>query len=303
MNIENIDNVKQVKPMKEKPMHSLTQQEAEIIINKGTEPPFTGEYYDFIANGVYQCRQCDYPLYCSKDKFHSGCGWPSFDDEVAGAVIRIPDPDGRRIEIVCAHCKGHLGHVFLGERHTAKNVRHCVNSLSMRFVPLEQLFTMAGAGHSIYGAAVFAAGCFWGVEQKFSERSGVLATAVGYTGGLTQAPTYEQVCRNNTGHAEAVQIIYHKQQVDYQSLVNFFFNIHDATQLNRQGPDTGSQYRSAIFYLNNEQQKIALAAKAGLQKMGIPIATEIVNADKFWQAEDYHQKYFTKHTDRRYSCG
>ena len=114
--------------------NSLSKEEAHIIENKGTERPFTGEYNEFKGEGYFVCRRCEQPLYQMKDKFDSGCGWPSFDNEIESAVKRIPDPDGRRIEITCSHCEGHLGHVFTGEMMTAKNVRHCVNSLSIKFV-------------------------------------------------------------------------------------------------------------------------------------------------------------------------
>lgn len=119
----------------DQPYNKLTDFEKSVIEHKGTERAYTGEYYDHKGTGIYICRKCNAPLYRSTDKFDSHCGWPSFDDEIEGAVKRVPDIDGRRVEIICNHCKGHLGHVFTGEQFTAKNTRHCVNSVSIRFIP------------------------------------------------------------------------------------------------------------------------------------------------------------------------
>jgi peptide-methionine (S)-S-oxide reductase len=145
--------------------------------------------------------------------------------------------------------------------------------------------------------ATFAAGCFWGVEATLRQTQGVKSTAVGYTGGTTKNPTYEQVCTDTTGHAEAVEVEYDPAEVSYDQLLNVFWDNHDPTQLNRQGPDFGSQYRSAIFYHTPEQQAVATASKERLAKSGKfkrPIATEIVPAAEFHRAEEYHQQYLEK---------
>lgn len=146
--------------------------------------------------------------------------------------------------------------------------------------------------------ATFAAGCFWGVEAAFRKLPGVIDTEVGYTGGHTDQPTYEQVCRNDTGHVEAVRVQYDPQRITYGQLVDAFFAMHDPTQLNRQGPDLGSQYRSAIFVASPEQAAAAGRAKAKLERSGAyrrPVVTEIAPAGPFWRAEEYHQRYFEKH--------
>lgn len=145
--------------------------------------------------------------------------------------------------------------------------------------------------------AVFGAGCFWGVEAKFSEMVGVLDTAVGYEGGSLEHPTYKEVCTDRTGHAEVVEVMFDSLRVSYETLLDTFFALHDPTQVNRQGPDWGTQYRSAIFTQNEQQMETARAKIAELGAAGTfrtPIATEVVPATKFWKAEEYHQKYLEK---------
>jgi peptide methionine sulfoxide reductase msrA/msrB len=264
---------------------ALTPEEERVIVGKGTDPAFTGEYTDLTAAGVYACRRCGAMLYKSEDKFHSGCGWPSFDDELPGAVTRQPDADGRRTEILCANCGGHLGHVFAGEQLTDKNVRHCVNTTSLTFMPAEQVK---------YGRTYFAGGCFWGVEHLLKQQAGVLQTTVGYTGGHTENPTYEQVCAHATGHAEAVEVLYDPVRVDFETLAKLFFEIHDSTQANGQGPDLGDQYRSEIFTTTDEQQAVAEKLIAELEARGMDVVTKVTPAGKFWPGEDYHQDYYGK---------
>jgi len=261
----------------------LTPEEERVMVHKGTEKPFGGKYHDHAEPGIYSCKRCDAALYPADSKFKSGTGWPSFDEAIPGAVRRQPDPDGQRTEVVCAQCGAHLGHVFLGEGFTPKDTRHCVNSIALEFVPEHRI-----------KRAIFAGGCFWGVEYHFQRVPGVLSTAAGYIGGNTENPTYEDVCRKNTGHAEAVEVVYDPEKVTYETLARLFFEIHDPTQVNRQGPDIGDQYRSAVFYLDDEQRRTAQKLIGILEQKGLDIATAVVPAGRFWAAEDYHQRYYDK---------
>lgn len=265
------------------PHKTLTPFEADVIESKGTEPPFSGRYTYTDAPGVYVCKRCQTPLYQSKHKFLSECGWPSFDDEIAGTVQKIPDADGQRTEIVCKTCAAHLGHVFTGEGLTAKNLRHCVNSVSLDFMPSE---TVAKA------RAVFASGCFWGTEYYLGRLPGVLKTTVGYIGGHVDHPTYEQVCAKGTGHYEAVAVDYDPTKVSYETLTHFFFETHNFSQADGQGPDIGPQYRSAIFALDDKQKHVAERVITELQAKKLTVATVIKASATFWPAEGYHQNYY-----------
>lgn len=270
---------------------SLTPEEERVIVHKGTERPFAGTYTDFHDTGTYVCKRCGETLYRSSDKFESGCGWPSFDDEIPGAVRRIADPDGVRTEIVCNRCGGHLGHVFTGEGLTPKNIRHCVNSISLKFIP---------AARAQAESAIFAGGCFWGVEYHFAKAPGVTATTVGYIGGRTDSPTYEDVCSGRTRHAEAIRVTYDPSRTDYETLARLFFEIHDPTQVDGQGPDIGDQYRSEIFYVNEDQRRVAEKLIGILKSRGLAVITRVTPAGTFWDAESYHQKYYERKRSQPY---
>ncbi|HPT21511.1 MAG TPA: bifunctional methionine sulfoxide reductase B/A protein [Bacteroidales bacterium] len=276
--------------------YDLTKEESFVINSKGTEAPFTGKYTDYKEDGTYICKKCGAALYHSSDKFSSECGWPSFDDEIRGAVNRFPDADGRRTEIVCANCGAHLGHVFTGEKLTQKNIRHCVNSVSIDFVP-----TRLEKGR--FGTAIFAGGCFWGVEYFLQKAPGVISVTSGFTGGHVKNPSYKEVCTGKTGHAEAVKIIYDPEKTTYEKLLRLFLEIHDPTQVGGQGPDLGDQYRSEIFYLNDDQKEIAEKNLKILKDHGLKIATALTKASEFFPAETYHQDYYFKNGKVPYCHG
>lgn len=265
--------------------NKLTEEEQRVILDKGTERPYTGKFYEHEEEGIYVCKQCDAHLYKSKDKFDAHCGWPSFDEEIEGAVNRTTDADGRRTEITCSNCGGHLGHVFMGERFTDKNTRHCVNSVSLDFQPVKL------AQREV---AYFASGCFWGTQYHFEKKPGVISSEVGYMGGHTQYPTYREVCSGTTGHAEATKVIFDPSKTSFEELAILFFETHDPSQLNRQGPDIGTQYRSAVYYTSEEQKKTIEKLSAILENKGIEVVTELEKAEVFYPGEDYHQSYYNK---------
>jgi peptide methionine sulfoxide reductase msrA/msrB len=271
---------------------SLTPEQKYVLCDKGTEPPFSGDYIEAVKHGSYLCRQCGKALFRADNQFTSQCGWPSFDDQLTDTVKQQPDADGRRTEIVCACCDGHLGHVFRGENYTAKNCRHCVNSISIEFVDDESVLDTE--------EAIVAGGCFWGVEYLFQQLDGVLLTEVGYCGGELDYPSYRDVCRKDTGHLEAMRIVYDKNKLGYQEVIQYFFEIHDFTQTDGQGPDLGPQYLSAIFYYNDEQKKAAQAVMKLLKDKGFTVATQLYPVSTFWPAEIEHQAYYQKQGKQPY---
>ena len=285
-------------------MKELTPEERHVIIDKGTEAPFIGEYCNAKSAGIYCCSQCEAELYRSADKFDYECGWPCFDDEIPNAVKKEIDADGRRTEIMCAKCGGHLGHLFKEEGFTPKNVRHCVNSVSLDFMPAAMGAVLSDNGSfgdkkgkayddfPTLDTAIFAGGCFWGVEHLMQQQKGVVSVESGYIGGHVENPTYEQVRSQTTGHAEAVMVTFDPSQVSYEELTRFFFEIHDPTQRDGQGPDIGNQYRSEIFYNSPSQKHTAEKLISLLKEKGYDVATRVTPATGFYPAEEYHQDHY-----------
>ena len=271
---------------------SLIPQAKAILIGKRTEAPYTGEEQNLKRNGTYLCKNCGVALFKSQDKFDSKSGWPSFDKELLNAVKKIPDSDRVCTEILCNRCNSHLGHIFYEERFTSLNTRYCVNSTSIEFIEHNNIQDTE--------EAILGGGCFWGVEYYLGKLKGVVKTEVGYIGGVVDRPTYEQVCTGTTRHVEAVRVIYDYKVISYEQLIKFFFEIHDFTQENGQGPDIGQQYLSKIFYYNDHQYKIAQNIIKQLENRGHKVATKLEAITPFWAAEQYHHNYYIKKNGEPY---
>jgi peptide methionine sulfoxide reductase msrA/msrB len=271
--------------------NSITPEEEAVILHKATEKPYSGEYLYNKEKGTYLCKRCNAPLFQSESKFESHCGWPSFDEEIPGAVLRLPDANGMRTEIVCRNCGAHLGHVFTGEGFTEKNTRHCVNSISLKFIPDKT---------EKVEKAYFASGCFWGTEYHFMKAKGVKETTVGFMGGHTEYPSYKEVCTGKTGHVETTEVIFDNSVTNYEELLKLFFETHDFTQIGGQGPDIGDQYRSVIFYTSEQQKVMAEKYLKILREKGYKPSTQLEPAGVFWKAEDYHQEYYRKNNGTPY---
>jgi peptide methionine sulfoxide reductase msrA/msrB len=310
------------KNAKEARLGQLSPLQREVTQACGTEPPFRNEYWDNHRDGIYVDVVSGEPLFSSKDKYDSGTGWPSFTKPIeAGHLTTKTDSSlyATRVEVRSAAADSHLGHVF-DDGPGPTGQRYCMNSASLRFIPVSE---MAAAGYGQYlplfgvaatggpapnthgkATATLSGGCFWGVQELVRKLPGVLSTSVGYTGGTTDKPTYEDVHTGRTGHAEAVEIVYDPKVLSYETILGYFFRLHDPTTPNRQGNDVGSQYRSAIFYHDEDQRKVAERVKAEVDRSGKwpkKVVTEIVPATSFYPAEDYHQDYLQKHPDG-YTC-
>ncbi len=301
--------IKKIKKSDKEWKDILTPGQYQVMRQRRTERPFTGNYNDHYEKGVYVCAGCGTPLFSSETKYDHGTGWPSFTAPFNENNIDYFDDLSHfmhRIETRCAVCGAHLGHVFNdGPAPTGKH--YCINSVSLDFKPGDAHINPVSnpveqsKEKNIKSlkteTATFAAGCFWGVEHKFRQVPGVISTVVGYTGGNVKNPTYKQVCSDKTGHAEAVNVTFNPSQVSYEELLEVFFNLHDPTQVNRQGWDVGSQYRSVIFYHNTKQKEAAEKTVKKLEGSGRfkkAISTLIVPVPEFYKAEEYHQQYYEK---------
>jgi peptide methionine sulfoxide reductase msrA/msrB len=312
---ENMKDFKKPEPAELK--KKLSSEQFAVTQQCGTEPAFRNAYWDNHKPGIYVDVVSGEPLFSSLDKFDSGTGWPSFTQPVKNADI-VEKKDAEfgmvRTEVRSKVADSHLGHVFDDGPADKGGMRYCINSASLKFIPVEEM-DQAGYGQYLepfvkaglikvpmHETAILAGGCFWGLEEIIRKIPGVIKTTVGYSGGMTANPTYEEVCTGGTGHAEAIQVEFDSARLSYELLLDYFFRMHDPTTLNRQHNDVGTQYRSAIFYTSEAQKQTAERVKRDQsEKFKRAITTEIAAATKFYSAEDYHQKYLVKNPGG-YTC-
>jgi peptide methionine sulfoxide reductase msrA/msrB len=280
----------------------LSPEQFFVLRQKGTERPFTGELLMNKEKGVYKCAACGNELFTDEMKFDSHCGWPSFDKEISGGKIKtIKDTTHGmiRTEIVCAKCDGHLGHLF-DDGPTETGMRYCVNSLSLEFVNKEE---QKKTENNSAKTLLLGGGCYWCVEAVYEMLDGVVKVESGFSGGKVKNPSYEEVCSGNTGHAEVVKITYDDNKTSFEEILKVFFTVHDPTTLNRQGADVGTQYRSVIYYNNEQEKQSANQIINELNKAKVysnPIVTEVSLVGEFYKAKDDHQNYYQQNKEQGY---
>jgi peptide methionine sulfoxide reductase msrA/msrB len=315
--------VKTYKPQTDELKKRLTAEQFRVTQECGTEPPFQNAYWDNHEDGIYVDVVSGEPLFSSQDKFDSGSGWPSFTKPLEPNVTEKKDVSYGmvRVEVRSKNADSHLGHVFDDGPREKGGLRYCINSASLRFVPANKL---AAEGYGQYASlfpltkqdgvadvqageetVYLAGGCFWGMEDIIRAIPGVTFTEAGYTGGWLKNPKYDDTHDSKSGHAEAVKVIFDPKKLSFETLLEkHFFRMHDPTTLNRQGNDVGTQYRSAIFFMNDQQKAVAEEVKARVDKSGFwkkPVVTEVVKATEWYPAEEYHQDYLQKNPGG-YTC-
>lgn len=279
----------------------LSPDQYYVLRQKGTEDPYSGKLLLNKEKGVYKCAGCGNELFTDDMKFDSHCGWPSFDKEIAGGKIKTLEDNThgmKRIEIQCAKCGGHLGHLF-DDGPTKTGMRYCVNSLSLAFVNEKDI----KKNSSTIDTITLGGGCFWCVEAVYEMLDGVHKVESGYAGGEGANPTYKEVCTGTTGHAEVVQLTYDNSKTSLEEILKVFFTVHDPTTLNRQGADAGTQYRSVVFYRNEKQKQVIQTIIDALKKENVynkPIVTQITPFTAFYKAEEYHQDYYNLNKEEPY---